>query len=74
MATLKLITVGNSVGVVFPGEILERLRVQEGDSLYVLETPRGIELIAYDLEFARQMDLAEGIVREDRDALRKLAG
>jgi putative addiction module antidote len=71
--TLKLTTVGNSVGVVLPKEILERLRVQKGDMLYVLETPRGIELTPYDPEFARQMDLAERIMREDRDALRKLA-
>ncbi len=74
MATLKLTTVGNSVGVVLPKEILERLRVRKGDSLYILETPRGIELTPYDPEFARQMDAAEEVMREDRDALRKLAG
>ena len=74
MATLKLTTVGNSVGVVLPREILDKLRVQKGDSLYVLETPRGIELTPYDPEFARQMDLAEAVMREDRDALKKLAG
>jgi putative addiction module antidote len=74
MATLKLTTVGNSVGVVLPREILDKLRVQKGDSLYVLETPRGIELTPYDPEFARQMDLAEAVMREDRDVLRKLAG
>jgi len=74
MATLKLTTVGNSVGVVLPKEILDKLRVQRGDLLYVLETPRGIELTPYDPEFARQMDLAETVMREDRDALRKLAG
>ena len=73
MAKLKLTTVGNSVGVVLPREILDKLRVQKGDSLYVLETPRGIELTPYDPEFARQMDLAEAIMREDRDALKKLA-
>jgi putative addiction module antidote len=74
MATLKITTVGNSVGVVLPREILDRLRVQKGDSLYVLETPRGIELTPYDPEFAQQMDAAESVMREDRDALRKLAG
>jgi putative addiction module antidote len=74
MATLKLTTVGNSVGVVLPKEILDKLHVQKGDSLYVLETPRGIELTPYDPEFARQMDVAEAVMREDRDTLRKLAG
>ena len=71
--TLKVTTVGNSAGVVLPREILERLRVDKGDSLYAIETPNGIELTAYDPEFAAQIDIAERVMREDRDALRKLA-
>lgn len=73
MATLKVMTVGNSVGVVFPKELLEKLRVQKGDLLYVTETPDGIRITPYDPEFAAQMGLAERVMREDRDALRKLA-
>ncbi len=73
MATLKLTTVGNSTGIVLPKELLDKLRVQKGDTLYVLETPSGIELTPYDPTFARQMDVAEQVMREDRDALRKLA-
>ncbi len=73
MVTLKLTTVGNSTGVVLPKEVLERLRVDKGDNLYVLETPNGIELTPYDPEFAAQMDVAEQVMREDRDVLRKLA-
>ena len=70
---LKITTIGNSVGVVLPREILERLRVKKGDSVYALETPNGIELTPYDEEFAEQMAIAERVMREDRDALRKLA-
>jgi putative addiction module antidote len=73
MTTLKLTTIGNSTGVVLPKEMLERLRVGKGDTLYVLETPQGIELTPYNPEFAAQMEIAEQIMREDRDALRKLA-
>ena len=73
MTTLKVTTVGNSAGVVLPREVLERLRVAKGDVLYVVETPNGIELTAYNLEFAAQMEFAERIMREDRDLLRKLA-
>lgn len=71
--TLKVTTVGNSTGVVLPRELLEKLRVGRGDSLYVVETPRGIELTPFDPEFAAQMETAERIMREDRNALRKLA-
>jgi len=71
--TLKITTVGNSVGVVLPKELLEKLRVQKGDVLYVTETPNGIKLTAYDPVLAEQMSVAERVMREDRDILRKLA-
>lgn len=73
MSILKLTTVGNSVGIILPKDILERLRVQKGDSLYVVETRQGIELTPYNPQFAAQMEAAERVMREDRDALRKLA-
>jgi putative addiction module antidote len=73
MTKLKVVTVGNSVGITLPKEILERLRVQKGDSLFAVETPNGIELTPYDPEFARQMDVAEDVMHEWRDVLRKLA-
>jgi len=72
MTKVKLTTVGNSTGIVLPKKILERLRVEKGDVLYVLETPNGIELSPYDPEFARQVEAAERVMREDRDVLRKL--
>jgi putative addiction module antidote len=70
---LKITTVGSSAGVVLPKEILAKLRVEKGDSLYVVETPNGIELTAFDEEFAEQMTVAERVMREDRDVLKKLA-
>jgi putative addiction module antidote len=71
--TVKVTTVGNSTGIVLPRELLEKLRVQKGDLLHVLETPGGIELTAFDPEFARQMDVAERVMRQDRDILNRLA-
>lgn len=73
MQTLKITTVGNSAGVVLPREILDRLHVEKGDMLYVLETPNGIELTPYNQAFGKQMDVADRVMREDRDVLRKLA-
>ncbi|MBC7910643.1 MAG: AbrB/MazE/SpoVT family DNA-binding domain-containing protein [Pyrinomonadaceae bacterium] len=73
VSILKLTTIGNSVGIILPKDILERLRVQKGDSLYVVETKQGIELTPYNPEFAAQMEVAERVMREDRDALRNLA-
>jgi len=73
MQTLKLTTVGNSVGLILSKELLAKLRCGKGDLLYVVETPNGIELTPYDPEFARQLDMAEDLMREDRDVLKTLA-
>lgn len=70
---LKIIAVGNSAGVLLPKELLARLRVEKGDSLYVAETPDGIKLMPHDPAIAEQMAVAERVMREDRTVLRKLA-
>ena len=70
---LKITTIGNSAGVILPKELLARLRVDKGDEIHALETPDGIRLTTYDPVFAAQMDVAEKIMREHRDLLRKLA-
>lgn len=70
---LKITTIGNSAGVILPRELLARLRVQKGDELYALETPDGIALSVYDPDFAAQMEVAEQIMREDRNVLHKLS-
>lgn len=70
---LKVTTIGNSTGVIIPIELLEKLRVSKGDSLFAVETSNGIELTPYNPEFAEQLELAEKVMREDRDVLKKLA-
>ena len=73
MTALKLKAVGNSTGVILPKEILAKLHVEKGDSLYVLETANGIELTPYDPEFEHQMDTARKIMKKRRAVLRELA-
>lgn len=70
---LKVTTIGNSVGVVLPKELLARLRVGKGDSLFVSELADGIKLAPYDPVFAEQMAVAEDVMRRRRTLLRKLA-
>ena len=41
-AIVKVTTVGSSVGIVLPKEILSKLHVEKGDSLYITETPDGV--------------------------------
>lgn len=70
---LKITTVGNSAGVILPKELLARLRVGKGDVLYAVEVPDGIKITPYDPKFAAQMDVAEQVMRDRRELLRKLA-
>jgi putative addiction module antidote len=71
--TLKITKIGNSAGVILPKEVLALLRAGVGDTLYVTEAPDGIRITAANPDFAAQMELAEEIMREDRDILRVLA-
>jgi putative addiction module antidote len=74
MATaVKVTTVGSSVGIVLPKEILSRLHVEKGDTLYITEAPDGVRLSAYDERFARNLDAMERVMRENRDVLKRLA-
>ncbi|CAN5253547.1 transcriptional regulator [soil metagenome] len=70
---LQVTKIGNSAGIILPKELLARLRVGPGDSLYVTESPDGIRLTATNPDFAAKMELAEQIMREDRDMLHVLA-
>ncbi|MFN7028226.1 MAG: AbrB/MazE/SpoVT family DNA-binding domain-containing protein [Sphingopyxis sp.] len=70
---LKITKVGNSAAVILPKELLARLRVALGDTLYATEAPDGLRLTASNPDFATKMAVAEEIMREDRDILRVLA-
>lgn len=73
MTTLKLTQIGNSVGVILPKEVLARLKVEKGDTLFVTETANGVTLTAYNPEFEVQMEAARRIMKKRRDVLRELA-
>lgn len=72
-ATVKIVRVGNSSGVILPKELLAELNVDRGDSLSVTRTPDGITLRPADPEFDAQMEVARKVMRKYRKALRELA-
>ncbi len=73
MAELKLTGIGNSVGMILPREMLVRLGLQKGDTLYVHETPDGFAMSVSDPEFEAQIKVAERIMKERHAVLRELA-
>jgi len=74
MQAVKIRKIGNSLGVVIPKEVLARMKVGEGETVYFTESgDGGIRLTPVDETFALQMEAAEKLMRQDRHILRELA-
>jgi putative addiction module antidote len=73
MHVLKLTQIGNSVGAVFPRELLTQLKLDKGDALYVTESPDGMRITTHNPEFAAQMQAAKDIMKRRRAVLHELA-
>jgi len=64
---------GGSVGATIPKDIAERLHIQAGDEIFVIEREEGILLTPYDPDFQRAMAAYERTASTYRNALRELA-
>jgi len=70
---LKVRSIGGSFGVILPKEALTRLKVVDGDDVFLTETPDGYALSPYDPEFEADMKLARDFMKRRRNVLRELA-
>lgn len=73
MTTLKIRKVGNSLGIILPKEIIDRLFLQENDLLQMIEEPDGLRLTPYDPEFAEWAEAFRKTNTKYGNVLRKLA-
>ena len=73
MTALKLTQIGNSVGVILPKEVLARLKVEKGDSLFVTEAANGVVLTPYDPSLGEQLNLGREFMHDFRDTFHQLA-
>jgi putative addiction module antidote len=72
--TLQIRKIGNSVGLILPKELLARLHLAEGDTLYVVEQPeRGFQLTPYDPTHARGMEIARKAFKDYAETFKALA-
>jgi len=75
MLSLQVRKIGDSLSVTLPREAAARLKVREGDSLFLTESPDGgWRLSVCDAAVANKMAKAEAIMGRYRNALRVLAG
>lgn len=71
---LQVKKIGNSLGLILPKELLARLKLAEGDKLYVVEqTERGIKLSPYDPKHVKAMEIARRSFRKYADTYKALA-
>ncbi len=73
MHTLKVTQIGNSFGVILPKDVLAKLRVERGDTLYLTDSPDGMRITPHDPAFGDQMKAARAIMKRRRAVLRELA-
>jgi putative addiction module antidote len=71
---IDLKKIGDSTGLILPTELLTRLGLEQGDSVYVTELPdRSLKLSPYDPDHATAMDLARELFTEYKDTFERLA-
>lgn len=73
MVKVKVRRIGSSAGVILPKDALARLGVNEGDELYLVETPGGFEVTPFDPQFAEQLESAQKGMNAYKNTLRELA-
>ncbi len=73
MHALKLTPVGDSLTVPLPRDVLERLKLAEGGTVFLTETPEGVQLTSQDPKAEGQMKLAREIMQNRQAVLKELA-
>ncbi|MBU3693847.1 MAG: AbrB/MazE/SpoVT family DNA-binding domain-containing protein [Rhodocyclaceae bacterium] len=73
MVKLKLTRIGNSVGAVFPKEVLAQLKVDKGDTLFVTEAPGGVLITPYDPSLEEELAAGRSFMAAYRDTFHQLA-
>jgi len=71
--TLKIIQIGNSLGVTLPKEALAAMKVDKGDTITLTDAPDGFRVTPYDEEKAKQLETMRAVMKKRRDALKELA-
>ena len=73
MHMLKLTQIGNSIGVILPREVLGRLKLEKGESVFLTETPDGYAITPYDPTLDEQIQAGREFMREYRDTFHQLS-
>jgi len=71
---IQIKKIGNSHGLILPKELMQRLDLKRGQELHIVELAGGgFQVLPYDPDFEKTMDVADEIIDEYRDTLTALA-
>ena len=70
---VKVRKFGASLAIVLPKELLAELSLGEGDTLYPVRTPGGVELTRYDPDSGQAIEAGRKFMRRYPNAMKKLA-
>jgi putative addiction module antidote len=70
---LKIIQIGNSLGVTLPKSVLDALDIAKGDTITLALDGGGFRMDRSDPEFEKQLEIGREIMRKRRGVLRALA-
>ncbi|MDB5779020.1 MAG: putative addiction module antidote [Polaromonas sp.] len=73
MHVLKLTQIGNSVGVILPKEVISRLKLAKGETVFLTETPDGYAITPYDPALEEEIAAGRAFMRDFRDTFHQLA-
>lgn len=73
MYTIQIHKIGDSLGITLPQEVLQQLKLGEGDNVFLTETADGIQITAHEPVFEKAMQIYRQGSDKYRNALRELA-
>jgi putative addiction module antidote len=73
MHTLKLTQIGNAIGVILPNDVLSRLRLERGLTLFLAEPPEGLVITPFRPKQEEQVQAGRAFMKEFRDTFHQLA-
>ncbi len=74
VGTVEIKKIGNSSGIILSKDVMARMNVSVGDTLYATLTPDGgVRLTPHDPDFEKAMEVARRGMRRYHNALAELA-
>lgn len=69
----NIIKFNDSFAMILPDEIIKRMRLEQGDKVSLVETVEGVLITFCNTHYRKQIELANKVMIENDNMLKKLA-